>query len=316
MSEQCRYWLPLALLCTLLPVAVGPCVAAGAEPASQLVQLARSLGDAPDPMRNDFAWLALSEMVDIYTEQAARARQESRGTGRARDQARWAASVDAYAAQMQALADGFTPDTRVRITTGHGNDVYVYVDGRPIIVTGVIDGQQATYEQRVLERFCMLYLCPELMQDPDLPATTLPVITGSDIHWSFSEHAGPACLTDDGLEFQFRDMSELKKRRRACEQVVADLTALAAAITRKVATGVRIDWNSLAIQALPGDTRHRVLLNRQGATIQLALPALALTPDLFRILRPWLVAKTEGNSYRLIVLNAGRLVEPLTAGYE
>lgn len=308
LSEQCLYWLPLVLLFTLLPVPA---------PASQLVQLAHSLEDAPDTMRSDFAWLALSEMVSIYTEQATRARLESRGTGRARDQARWAAAVDAYAAQIQVLANDFTPDTRVRITTGPGNDIYVYVDGRPVIVSGVIDGQQTAYEQRVLERFCMLYLCSELMQDSHVTETLpRPATAGADVHWSFSQHAGPACLTEDGLEFQFPDMSELRKRRRACGQVVADLSALAAAITRKIAAGVHIDWNSLAIQARSGDARHQVLLNREGATIQLALPGLVLTPELFRIVRPWLAAKAGGSSYRMVVLNAERLVEPLTATYE
>lgn len=315
MPEQYRYWLPHALLIALLMAPVGHDAAVGAAPASPLVRLARSLQDAPDTMRSDFAWLALSEMVEFYNEQAARARLEARGTGRARDQARWAASVDTYAAKMQALADSFTPDSRVRITAGPGNDVYVYVDGHPVIVTGVIDGQQAAYEQRVLERFCLLYLCPELMQDATAPEA-LPASAGADVQWSFSQNAGPACITDDGLEFQFRDMTDLKKRRRACAQVVSDLNALAAAMTRKIAAGVHIDWNSLAIQATPGAAQQLVRLNGQGAKIELALPTLAQTPDLFRIVRPWLAAKTGGGSYRLVVVNAGRLLEPLTATYE
>lgn len=310
-----RRWLTLVLVCLLLQAVPGPGDVSAAVFESPLVQLARSLEDAPDTMRSDFAWLVLAEMVDFYTEQAARARLESRGTGRARDQARWAAAVDAYAARMQVLANSFTPDTRVRISAVPGNDVYVYVDGQPVIVTGVMDGQQAAYEQRVLERFCMLYLCADLMQEtqvPGLPATS----AGTAVQWSFSQHAGPACITDDGLEFQFRDMSELQKRRRACDQTVADLMALAAAIARKIAAGVHIDWNSLVIQSIHGEVQHRVLLNSEGATLQLALPALAMTPDLFRILRPWLAAKTSGSSYRLVVLNAETMFAPLMATYE
>jgi len=315
-SDPRRCAARLVLLCILLSFPVAHGAAAGAEPASQLVWLARSLVDAPDPMRSDFAWLALSEMVVIYNEQAARARRESRGTSRAREQARWAAAVDAYAAQMQSLADSFTPDTRVRIAAGPGNEVHVYVDGHPVIVTGVIDGQQSAYEQRVLERFCALYLCAELLaQEVQVPEKR-PVGAAAAVHWSFSQHAGPACMTDDGLEFQFRDTTDLKKRRRACEQAVAELNLLVAAISRKLAAGVRVDWNGLVISALPGERRHRVLLNTEGATIELALPALGLTPDLFRALRPWLAARSSGGSYRLVVLNAEHLVAPLTATYE
>jgi len=315
-SESRRFGPVLALLCTLLPVPGVLSAAAAAAPASQLVWLARSLVDAPDPMRSDFAWLALSEMVGIYKEQAARARLESRGSARAPDQARWAAAVDAYAAQMQVLADSFTPDTRVRISAGPGNAVHVYVDGRPLIVTGVIDGQQSAYEQRVLERFCTLYLCAELLQQEVQLPETQPSTTAAAVHWSFSQHAGPACLTDDGLEFQFRDTSELRKRRRACEQAVADLNLLVTAIRREMTAGVRIDWNSLVIKTHPRELRQRVLLNPEGATIELALPALGLMPDLFRVLRPWIAARSGGGSYRLVVLNAEYLIEPLTATYE
>jgi hypothetical protein len=317
-AEQRRYGLLLALLCTLLPVPGMPDAAAGAAPATQLVRLAHSLVDAPDPMRSDFAWLALSEMVAIYTEQAARARLESRAGAQAYDRTRWAAAVEAYAAQMQALANGFTPDTRVRISVGAGNAVHVYVDGRPVIVTGVIDGQQAAYEQRVLERFCVLYLCAELLQQRQLaePRQATAAAAAAAVHWSFSQHAGPVCLTDDGLEFQFHDTSDLKRRRRACEQAVAELNVLAAAISRELAAGVRVDWNGLLIRELPGALRHQVRLNPEGATIELALPALALTPDLFRVLRPWLAARSAGSSYPLVVLNAEQLVAPLMASYE
>lgn len=302
------------LLPLLISLAAGPAAAVdGTLAPLQLVRLARSLGDAPDPMRRDFAWLALNEMVSVYTEEAARARREARGTARARDQARWAAAVDAYAAKMTALAASMSAETQVRINIGPGNSVYVFMDGQPAIVTGVIGGQQAAYEQRVLERFCMLYLCAELLEEPQ--ATGPPETKSrSGVHWSFSQHAGPACVSDDGLELQFRDMSELKKKRRACDQIVADLNALAAAIGSKIAAGVRIDWNRLKITPRPDD-RQQVILNGEGASIHIPLHALVLTPDLFRILRPWLAARTAGNSYRQVVLNAEPLVEPLTATY-
>lgn len=316
-SRLCVSILPV-LFCLVLGIEgmPGPAMAEQA-PVTQLVRLAGSLRNAPDPVRMDFAWLAITEMVAIYKEEAVRARRESRHSGRARDGARWAAAVDAYAAEIREIADGLTTATPVGITIGAGNSVLVYVAGRPVSVTGAISGQQAIYEQRVIERFCALYSCDQLLEEFHLPAPeSEPVDRDTSVHWSFSQHAGPACVTSDGLELQFRDMSDLRKKRLACERAVADLYALAVSIGRQKSSGTRIDWNGLVIDELPGGERHQVTLNAEGDSVRLELPALAQTPELFRRVRPWLAARVSGNHYRLVVLNVEPLIAPLTVPHE
>lgn len=243
----------------------------------------------------------------MYSEEVVRARRESaRGQDR-RSLLRWSGAVEAFADDLAALSGTIDIATPVDIRSGPEGVIYLYVDGRPVIVNSPRAGAgQAEFERRVQARFCRLQACESLDLEPSVEQQ--PAGTRADApHWSFSQQAGPVCLTDDGLEFQFGDMANLGRHREICAQVIAELNALAGAIAAQQARGVRVDWNGLAIRPLAGTAGHRVILNDRGGAVDLALPALAARPDLFRIVRPWLAAKAGGGSYHLVVVNAERL---------
>ena len=287
-------------------------VASAPDAAPLLVQIAMIVEHSPLPMRRDFAWLAMSEMAAMYTDEATRARIETRHTSRARDTARWAASVDGFAARMKAMADSITSATPVDITIGAGGSVNLYVDGEPVIVTGVFTGQQAAYEKRIIEQFCVLYLCERLLAEYQLSVPDTTAITGNRkgnaAYWSFSQHAGPVCMTDDGLEFQFRDMTGMGEKRAACRQIVAELYDLVQALARRHKQGVMVDWGALAINPIAGSEGHQVVLNGHD-DIRIPMPGLAASKDLFRLVRPWLAARATGQEFHLVVLNAGHLMQ-------
>lgn len=301
----------MLLLGLLLVASQTQSVAATGAMPSVVVQLARALHDSPLPMRTDFAWLAISQMAEFYAEEAARARQELHHTSRARDASQWAASVDDYARKMSALADSITTATPVSIIIGVDNSVHIYVDGKPVILTGAISGQQSVYEQRVVERFCILYICEDLLPELEYSKrATDVVLTHTDTaraYWSFSQYAGPVCMTNDGLEFQFQQATDLGEKREACTRVVAELSELAMAIAREQQQGMRIDWDVLKVLPVPADEPQRVILATR-VEIQLLLPMLVENPELLKMVRPWLKARVQGEDYSLVVLNAGRLM--------
>jgi len=306
-----RLWL---LLCCLSPGAAMAREPMPEKPpaaaTSHINRLATTLIDAPEAMRADFAVAAIAEMVADYNEEANRARREARSHAKDRDLGRWAVAVDAYAANLAAIANAVTPATPVRVSIGADNGIYLDIDGKPVLVSSPRVREQSAFEQRVLDRYCNLYACDELIAEyqPPQPAAST---ADSETYWSFSQQAGPACSTDDGLEFQFQDMKDLGQKRAACERIVTELNALAAALAWNLSNGTRIDWNRLAIHALPGEEGHQVELNGDSSTIRLPLPALAATTKLFELVRPWLAAKTGGQHYRLVVINADRLMAPL-----
>ena len=296
----------------LLIIAASPAPANLPVQQPLLVQIARVVTDSPLPMRRDFSWLAITEMASMYTEEAERARLETRHTKRARDAAKWAASVDSYAARMQAMADAITSATPIEIIIGTDKSINLYVAGEPVILTGAFSGQQDVYEQRVIEQFCVLYLCERLLAELDLPVSEADVMVSkraaNAAYWSFSQYAGPVCMTEDGLEFQFREMSGMHRMRAACNQIVAELYALVDAIVRSRNRGVPVDWGSVEIYPIADSEGHRVVLNA-GDEARLPLPGLAASKELFRIVRPWLAARVQGQDFHLVVLNARQLMQ-------
>jgi hypothetical protein len=283
-------------------------------PAKQplLIQIAMVIEDSPLPMRRDFAWLAITEMAKMYSEEADRARDETRHTTRARDAGQWAVSVDKYAEKMKARSNSMTPASAVEVIIGPDKSINLYVDGELVIVTGAFGGQQQTYEQRVIEQFCVLYLCERLLADFDLSESSTSVITkkrtANAAYWSFSQYAGPVCMTDNGLEFQFRDTSRIKQKRSACRQIVSELYDLVEVLVRKHSQGIAVDWSGLVIKPIAAGEGHQLMLNSSD-NIYLSLPGLAASKDLFRLVRPWLAARVKGEDLHLVVLNAGDLMQ-------
>jgi len=304
--------LVLSLMCSFLlnPMAAAEQQANTQVPFFKFNRLAMAVSDAPAPVRVDFAVATISEMVIAHRDEADRARQDARNNIAGRSPARWAVAVDAYAADLIAVVNSMATDTAVSIEIGSENSVALNIDGKPVMVSFPKTLQQAVFEQRVIERFCNLYRCEDLVTEYHRTVQS-PRFKNSAPRWSFSEQAGPVCATDDGLEFQFQDTVNLSQKRKACEQIVAELNALAELIAENVSGGVRIDWNRLAIHPLTGEDQHLVELDGKGGSIRIPLPALAATTQLFILVRPWLAAKIKNNDVQQIMLNADRLMAAL-----
>lgn len=304
----------------LLPVALALHTGTGeTAPADMtgLNRLAAAVGQAPEPVRTGFAETALAEMAATHTAEADRARAEARHNARDRDLVRWASAAGAYARELQALADNLASATAIEVGVGIGPEdvVYLSIDGRLVMVTSPRLRHQAIFEQHVIEQFCSQYPCDEYLADYQPPQALLQPVA-SNARWSFSQHAGPACSTEDGLVFQFRDTTGLAAKRRACSQVVSELNRLAMQLAQEIAQGTRIDWNRVAIHQATGAEQHLVTLNGDGGIVMLRLPALAVASTLFRQLRPWLAARVDGNSYRLVLINSDRLMAAIMQGQE
>lgn len=261
-------------------------------------------------MRADFALIAIREMTAAHTAEAERARQDARDSRNPQELVRWAGAVDAYAAELAAVGETLTPETSVDISIGHDNSVYLNIAGTPVMVGTPRAREQSAFERRIIEKFCETYRCEDFADDL-VPERGNARMAGQPPSWSFSQYAGPACSTADGLELQFRTMQDLGRKREICTRLVAELNRLLAAIVTETGAGVRIDWNRLEINGDPNAGLQQVVLNRQGGILQLALPGLAAVPDFLRQSLPWVAARARGEGYHLVLLNADTLVAPL-----
>jgi hypothetical protein len=277
---------------------------------SRFNRIAVAISKEPEPVRAEFALTAISEMTAAHTAEAELARIDARRGSDRRDLLRWAGAVDAYAAELAAIGEALTAETVVGISIGADSSVYLNIGGRPVLVGTPSARKQGEFEQRIIDRFCAAYRCEDFLSDPDLMVVRRQV-QGQPPSWSFSQYAGPACSTADGLELQFQTMQDLRRKREICTRLVAELNLLLAGIDAEVGAGARVDWNRLEIRGSPNAEQQQVILNGQGDMLYLAVPGLAEVPDFLRRALPWLAARVKGESYRLVLLNADTLVAPL-----
>jgi hypothetical protein len=277
---------------------------------SRFNRIAVAISKEPEPVRAEFALTAISEMTAAYTTEAELARLDARsGSGR-RDLLRWAAAVDAHAAELAAIGETITQETVVGISIGADSSVYLNIAGRPVMVGTPSARKQGEFEQRIIDRFCAAYRCEDFVSAPDLEVVRKQV-QGELPSWSFSQYAGPACSTADGLELQFQTMQDLRRKREICTRLVAELNLLLAAIDAEVGAGARVDWNRLEIRGSPTAEQQQVILNGRGDMLYLEVPGLAEVPDFLHRALPWVAARVKGERYRLVLLNADTLVAPL-----
>ncbi|MCG6868061.1 MAG: hypothetical protein LJE91_04815 [Gammaproteobacteria bacterium] len=274
-------------------------------------QIARALADGPPSLRREFALLAITEMIEVYENEAELARRERQPGAARRDARRWALAVRRQAAELAGIVVGITESTSVQVGMTPYDRVFVVVDGRLVILTNPRMDEQIIFEQHVASRFCERNVCEDLpgitrqAESADVPPSIVP-------RWSFSDQAGPVCNAEDGLEIQFASVADLWWKRPACAAVSGELLTLAEQIALERGNGTPLDWNVMVIQPQAGSDLHRVVLNERGDYLLLRLPALSAVPEFFRLALPWLIARTEGVRSRLVVVNGERVLAPLS----
>lgn len=285
---------------------------------SPLRHLAQELANAPSPLRADLAMIALEELAQAYHQEAQRARSDQARQPQDSGLRRWRMAVENLALELNQLAREITPYTPVQISVGADQSLALKIANRSVLLSNPRPREQVALEQRVLQRYCELNGC-----DPRIDAgyiTTRPFATDAELsdqttdsslagttpQWRFNQHNGPICETEDGLEFQFRDLTGLSNKRLACKRIVSELRQLANALQNQP-----IDWSALSIRGASQSALQRVVINYNGDELTLPLPALAASPQLFDMVHPWLAAQLRGQRYHLVIINAEWLMEAL-----
>lgn len=292
----------LLLLCCILSLPVS-------AHANRLNSLGLAIADAHPALRLDLARIALSALAEDYANEALQARLDGRLKKKA-GLARWAREVDVLANDYRRIAEGLDEYSQVTVRLGPEGALYLNIDGRPIAVSSPRMNERSRFEDHIVERFCALNRCdtlPGILRpgEPQRPVT----VRNAGTRWNFRQGSGPVCETDNGLQFQFRNMDNLARKRAACAETVADLERLALALAARLDAQARIEWEHLGIRTL-ADGTEVISLNRGGDHIKGDYAALAQRRELFRRVRPWLSAKVRGTPYPFVILNAGTLLGP------
>lgn len=278
-------------------------------PAAPVAVLAKSMETTSPGARADFAWIALDEMFIAYDRELIELGAQLGDSPMAHPDARWMQATRAYAARLRTIADAMTPQTPVDIRVEVPGLLLLYVDDAVVEISGPRIAEPDFMGQRIVKRYCEIRECnlATMLQDP--AEVREPAVVKAI--WSFSSGRGPVCLTNIGLEFQFKDIRDIARKRSACVQVAEQLREFSQDLKRAADTGVFIDWEVITIVSLGAGKPERVVLNRSGEYLLLSLPSLGSSKMLQQIALPWVRARVLGRPQFQSFSHAERLLAAL-----
>ncbi|MDX1512403.1 MAG: hypothetical protein R3174_01555 [Gammaproteobacteria bacterium] len=264
---------------------------------------------APEPQSlADFAWIALDEMVSAYGQETL-SLEAAGGIPLNHPKARWVIATREYAQRLRAIAESLSAGSAVEIRADAPGMLLLFVDGQIVEVSGPRIAEPNYMGKRIIDRYCEIHDCGffEAGAEPreQAPPPTIEAV------WSFSAGRGPVCVTSNGLEFQFKDLSHLARKRSACLQVAEQLRDLTEALRRAADTGVIIDWPALDIVATSAGIPEQVVLNGRGDYLLVSVPSLAASRPLRDLSMAWIRARLRGEPIFQSFPHAEQLLAPL-----
>lgn len=253
-------------------------------------------------MRAEFALAGLAELYEVYSGEADLAKNQAQNQLDGGKLLGWSYSVYRYANEILGAIDAIEQRSEVTLVKVERDYVTVKVAGYSYILSHPRSDQQAAFEQRVLNQFCIIHDCSGLSQAGNSPVRgTLGTEKPSPV-WQFREN-GAVCSMR-GMDLYFADMSRLAGARDLCTRFMGELLTLAGELIWQRQYSVEVDWGFMDISDTPDSPVHIVQLNAQGDAAMLTVPLLWSTPGLLTQLKPWLRATVNGEKVNKVLLKA------------
>ncbi len=275
-----------------------------------LIELAEQVSVGDETQQRDFAWVALSELLAAYEDEAATSRQSKARDRKARLKlSRWRSATWAFSGELRQRLDALQQGAEVRIFAQRPNPVMISIDGKPTVISGPKAWDDQRLEQQIVLAYCWLQPCdlgpePEQALLPD--STPDPVQRG---HWEYRQDRRPRYSTEGGLVFEFNRLDGAQAEGAAAEQLATELRELATQLRGVREMGTSVDWDNLRLLPRENQDQHWVLLNPNGDYLRASLPGLYRNPDLLREAGPWLSAQAEGEQTVLQIRRAERFTQ-------
>jgi hypothetical protein len=295
----------LAVVMLALPAAASE-VSAGrqlyAEP-SPLATLIDELPGMPAEARLEFAAVLLDGLLAAYETELdqAMAEDQRRGAGQ-RELLRWSQAIAQILDELRAWQADLYVAEQVEVRVDPHNQVILMIDGRPLWIAWPRITAGSRLERELAAEFCRRQECPGKVLEGAGAHAEAP--SGAPGSWVISQFKPPSWQGPDGVQCEFSDASRLSEKERVCQDVVADLHVLAAALRAAWQAGEHISWPHVALRAGTVGGQHLIAVSARGDYIAVYVPALAAQPVDWPEAARWLQAQLEGTSATATVLRA------------
>ena len=265
----------------------------GTQVHSRYQRVALALVDAPAEQRRAFAQIAITALAEVYIAEADLARSEARISDPDRDKLHWAGSVDRFTEKLLNLSDALQGEALVTVLANDlRGPVALAVGEHRLMLSHPRDRQQEVFEQAVLDSFCRMDNCAQLL--PSIEDTRgVPVSSQAPlVEWEFTA-SGIVCSSED-LRLGFDSGVPTSRVKDFCQQIHLELSGLLRELRRQLNQGVVVDWAVLEVEQRSDQAGHLVRLNRAGDSVLLRLPVLSATPGFIDTLGAWFQQHAAG----------------------
>ena len=303
------------LAAVLLALAV--CSASAAEvmadrdESDAFIRLAQSLATSEQARRLDFAWIAVAEMAGEYRKilEDSAAVAPHKGSSRLK-LARWRQATQGYLAELEWVLQRIGAVAEIRLHVEAGRLVTLLVENKPIVISGPESSNARLMQQRILDTYCELYDCSDILGAAADPASTPP--TPGKGAWIFAQNQGFRYTTPDGMVFLFSSLGDRTAKEALCEHIAGELRLLVSLLRDARRGGFAIEWPSLEVRPLADSDKAYIQLNRKGDYLREKLPRLARTGALANGGLDWARQMVEQENPAPTVIRADLLAGPDT----
>lgn len=290
---------------------------------SRLIQLTRSLESADIQQQYEFVQIALIEMHHAYQSEIKKSLNTHPATTKKQQKLiHWRYATQVFIDQLDQYFMLLDSDVHFSLRASRQQKVLLVIGGHPVIVNGPNPSSHKLMEQNIVQQFCQFYDCSYYFDNSTLSAyltkdgyhdgfddeivfNSTTNISGS---WLFSSEYNPIYKTGQGVNCEFINSTERKKKETACQSLVDEASRLSEALQDARDAGNRIEHEHLSIKPLSDINMVQIIINKQGYHIKLSLPLLQKNPELFSDIQPWLEVNSETTLENIIITGADRLL--------
>jgi len=287
------------------PPATGPRISMRA-PAQvpQISELARYLISAGEDQQWEFAAITLDVLLDAYTHELQTSAADRASTPARRAKlARWQRATQGLIAQLQGARTRLGQGAPFSLYVDLRHQVLIIVEGQAIVVSGPRSGTEKEISAPVVQHYCAFNDCSFLQTEVAVEKETEPEVAGN---WALDQRMRPAYEIGDALRCEFDTLADRNRKAQLCSQLGIELQRLVEALRRAISQGHEIDWERLAISPPNTGSGSSVIVNEEGAYLQIELQLLSRAERHdWQNMLDWLKQRLDGNVVQLVISRTG-----------
>ena len=269
---------------------------------STLVILSRDIAKANYYEKQEYIQIVLSEMIDVYQEEAERAIERTqliKDKKKINKLYRWSQNARGYADVLAGLYESINNSNSLDVYADKDQS-YLLIDNYPVEVTGPVLNQQQQLEDRIVRAVCATMVCnlERLAEFNALSQRNIRIRAGWRLkkdHYVF--------YTTSGLQFIFSTLENKNLKQKMALKIAADMTLIAEELSLLNEKGVFIDWQHLHLKKNQ-NSDYSVVINPLGDRIATTLMLLPYIEDFPKKTLPWFKARLKRPSFDYVFPDA------------